>query len=137
MIFEFTFKILSKIKLHKYKSIANCSKLLCWPTCSKNLTFKQHVDVNICNPTMSDTSSTNKNRRQNRYGKNKPNVGERAREVLRQIDKDHPTMQAFMQYNTELVEKQDRYERIVKLSRDITIESKRIIFLLHNCSLDM
>lgn len=25
----------------------------------------------------------------------------------------------------------DRYERIVKLSRDITIESKRIIFLLH------
>lgn len=25
----------------------------------------------------------------------------------------------------------DRYERIVKLSRDITIESKRVIFLLH------
>jgi predicted translin family RNA/ssDNA-binding protein len=31
----------------------------------------------------------------------------------------------------ELDDKNDRYERIVKISRDITIESKRIIFLLH------
>lgn len=42
-----------------------------------------------------------------------------------------------MEYNAQLVEKQDRHERIVKLSRDITIESKRIIFLLHNSNLDM
>ena len=30
-----------------------------------------------------------------------------------------------------LDEKHDKHERIVKLSRDITIESKRVIFLLH------
>jgi predicted translin family RNA/ssDNA-binding protein len=28
-------------------------------------------------------------------------------------------------------ERHDRHERIVKISRDITIESKRIIFVLH------
>lgn len=38
----------------------------------------------------------------------------------------------FRQYGKELDDKHDRYERIVKISRDITIESKRIIFLLHN-----
>lgn len=38
----------------------------------------------------------------------------------------------FRQYAKELDDKHDRYERIVKQSRDITIESKRIIFLLHN-----
>lgn len=38
----------------------------------------------------------------------------------------------FGQYGKELDNKHDRYERIVKISRDITIESKRIIFLLHN-----
>lgn len=37
----------------------------------------------------------------------------------------------FRQYAKELDDKHDRYERIVKHSRDITIESKRIIFLLH------
>ena len=31
----------------------------------------------------------------------------------------------------ELEEKQDRYERVVKISRDITIDSKRLIFYLH------
>lgn len=37
----------------------------------------------------------------------------------------------FQNYAIELEEKQDKYERIIKLSRDITIESKRLIFLLH------
>lgn len=37
----------------------------------------------------------------------------------------------FQQYAAELEDKQDRYERIVKISRDITIESKRLIFFLH------
>lgn len=31
----------------------------------------------------------------------------------------------------ELEEKQDRHERIVKVGRDITIDSKRLIFYLH------
>lgn len=86
---------------------------------------------------MSGAGSNNKGRRPARHGRHKATVGERAREVLQQIDENNPTIQAFMQYNTELVEKQDRHERIVKLSRDITIESKRIIFLLHNSNLDV
>lgn len=40
--------------------------------------------------------------------------------------------QQFFKYRKELDDKHDRNERIVKMSRDITIESKRIIFLLHN-----
>ncbi|XP_072169785.1 translin-associated protein X-like [Diadema setosum] len=42
-----------------------------------------------------------------------------------------PALQAFKGYQAELDRKHDKYERLVKLSRDITIESKRIIFLLH------
>jgi len=37
----------------------------------------------------------------------------------------------FRQYSTQLDQKNDKYERLVKISRDITMESKRIIFLLH------
>ena len=48
------------------------------------------------------------------------------------IDDNNPVLKAFQSYASELDDKHDRYERIVKLSRDITIESKRIIFLLHS-----
>lgn len=41
----------------------------------------------------------------------------------------------FRGYAEELSNKHDRYERIVKQSRDITIESKRLIFLLHSVDL--
>lgn len=34
-------------------------------------------------------------------------------------------------FQQELDTKHDKYERLVKISRDITIESKRTIFLLH------
>ncbi|XP_055630239.1 translin-associated protein X [Toxorhynchites rutilus septentrionalis] len=47
------------------------------------------------------------------------------------VDENNPVVQCFREYASELDEKHDRYERIVKCSRDITIESKRIIFLLH------
>ncbi|XP_067001227.1 translin-associated protein X [Anabrus simplex] len=63
--------------------------------------------------------------------KHKPVVGEKAREVLENIDENSPIIKAFREYSVELDSKHDKYERIVKLSRDITIESKRIIFLLH------
>nr|XP_014097690.1 translin-associated protein X [Bactrocera oleae] len=43
----------------------------------------------------------------------------------------NPVVKVFQEYALELDDKHDRYERIVKLSRDITIEAKRIIFLLH------
>ncbi|XP_033104897.1 translin-associated protein X-like isoform X2 [Anneissia japonica] len=41
---------------------------------------------------------------------------------------------AAFSYQKELDEKHDKYERLVKLSRDVTIESKRVIFLLHRIS---
>lgn len=47
------------------------------------------------------------------------------------IDESNPVLQMFSGISKELDEKHDRYERIVKLSRDVTIEAKRIIFLLH------
>lgn len=37
----------------------------------------------------------------------------------------------FESFREILDEQNDRYERLVKLSRDLTIQSKRIIFLLH------
>lgn len=43
-----------------------------------------------------------------------------------------PEIQSFFsQCSKKLDTHHDRYERLVKLSRDITIESKRVIFLLH------
>lgn len=39
---------------------------------------------------------------------------------------------SILVYAAELDDKHDRQEKLVKASRDITIESKRIIFLLHN-----
>ncbi|TTI76908.1 Translin-associated protein X [Bagarius yarrelli] len=38
---------------------------------------------------------------------------------------------AYAVFQQELDTKHDKYERLVKLSRDVTIESKRTIFLLH------
>lgn len=48
------------------------------------------------------------------------------------IDSTNPVINQFQLYSAELDDKHDRHERLVKLSRDVTIESKRIIFLLHN-----
>ncbi|XP_077470200.1 translin-associated protein X isoform X2 [Stigmatopora argus] len=42
-----------------------------------------------------------------------------------------PVIEAFKVFQKELDTKHDKYERLVKLSRDVTIESKRTIFLLH------
>lgn len=44
---------------------------------------------------------------------------------------EHPIIKDFRRYSAMLDDKNDRHERLVKASRDITIESKRIIFLLH------
>ncbi|XP_005097901.1 translin-associated protein X [Aplysia californica] len=43
---------------------------------------------------------------------------------------DSPIVKAFRVFQKELDNRNDRFERIFKLSRDITIESKRLIFLL-------
>lgn len=42
-----------------------------------------------------------------------------------------PVIAAFKVFQQELDTKHDKYERLVKVSRDVTIESKRTIFLLH------
>jgi len=47
------------------------------------------------------------------------------------VDPDSPVMKLFDGFREELDEKHDRNERIIKLSRDVTIESKRVIFTLH------
>lgn len=49
-----------------------------------------------------------------------------------EVDSNNPVIAKFQIYAAELDDKHDRHERLVKSSRDITIESKRIIFLLHN-----
>ncbi|XP_046629004.1 translin-associated protein X [Neodiprion virginianus] len=58
-------------------------------------------------------------------------VGDKGREVLENINENSLVIKQFRVYAAELDSKHDRYEAVVKLSRDITIESKRIIFLLH------
>ena len=40
----------------------------------------------------------------------------------------------FETYSVQLKERQDRWERLVKLSRDLTISSKRFIFALHRAA---
>ncbi|KAM8859538.1 translin-associated protein X isoform 2-T2 [Spinachia spinachia] len=42
-----------------------------------------------------------------------------------------PVIAAFRVFQQELDTKHDKHERLVKISRDVTIESKRTIFLLH------
>ncbi|XP_056088663.1 translin-associated protein X isoform X1 [Rhinichthys klamathensis goyatoka] len=47
------------------------------------------------------------------------------------MNSDSAVIAAFKVFQQELDTKHDKYERLVKSSRDITIESKRTIFLLH------
>lgn len=77
---------------------------------------------------------SNGNRGRYRGKKSNPKVGEKAGEALRDINDDNPKMKLFRALASELDDKHDRYERIVKISRDVTIESKRIIFSLHSLS---
>jgi len=74
--------------------------------------------------------SHNKHKRNNYYKKDN-NAGKSDVKQIENIDETNPVIVAFRQYAAELDHKHDKYEKIVKYSRDITIESKRIIFLLH------
>jgi len=49
---------------------------------------------------------------------------------------DDPVLKMFSEISVYLDNRHDKKERIVKLSRDITIESKRIIFCLHRIKHD-
>ncbi|XP_013920333.1 PREDICTED: translin-associated protein X isoform X1 [Thamnophis sirtalis] len=56
------------------------------------------------------------------------------REEKDSINFSSSIMTSFKMFQLELDTRHDKYERLVKLSRDITIESKRTIFLLHRIS---
>ncbi|KAJ3661120.1 hypothetical protein Zmor_005535 [Zophobas morio] len=72
-----------------------------------------------------------------KHGRNKPTVGEKGRQVVESIDENNPVIKMFLAFRQELDDKHDRFEKIVKHSRDITIENKRIIFLLHSTNTDV
>lgn len=50
--------------------------------------------------------------------------------LIENADKMSPVVSCFVKFQQELDCKYDKYERLVKLSRDVTIHSKRIIFVL-------
>ncbi|XP_071833134.1 translin-associated protein X-like isoform X1 [Apostichopus japonicus] len=81
---------------------------------------------------MAGDKGSYKRSRKGGHGYNK----QRRDEEKKNVDLNSPILQAFSVFQQELDTKHDKYERIVKLSRDITIESKRIIFLLHRISGD-
>jgi predicted translin family RNA/ssDNA-binding protein len=58
-------------------------------------------------------------------------AGSSAKEREGPLPSDSAIILAFKQYATVLDDMNDRRERLVKISRDITIGSKRLIFLLH------
>ena len=61
-------------------------------------------------------------------------LGKRKEPASSAVDEDSTVIQAFRKYQQELDGRHDKYERIVKLSRDVTVESKRAIFMLHRAS---
>ncbi|XP_026763257.2 translin-associated protein X [Galleria mellonella] len=64
--------------------------------------------------------------------KNQQTLSSVARETAASLAPDSPVLAMFRSAAIKLNDRQDRHERLVKLSRDITMESKRIIFLLHS-----
>ncbi|KAK5648608.1 hypothetical protein RI129_003500 [Pyrocoelia pectoralis] len=75
----------------------------------------------------------------NKYRNDHPKISmkDKAKDLEEHLNENNPVYQMFKTYSVELDAKHDRYERIVKLGRDITIESKRIIFLLHSAATDL
>ncbi|PBC26420.1 translin-associated protein X [Apis cerana] len=78
---------------------------------------------------MSQVKGGEKNR--GYHSNKKINCGDKKKEIVENTNENSFVLQQFRAYATELDDKHDRFERIVKTGRDITIESKRIIFLLH------
>lgn len=73
----------------------------------------------------------NRNRFRNNKSHHQPYRNDKRVDANQSADDSNPIVKSFRGYADELNDKHDRYERIVKHSRDITIESKRLIFLLH------
>lgn len=75
------------------------------------------------------------NRGRFRGNKSHQHRNDRKADSTQITDDSNPIIKAFRGYASELDDKHDRYERIIKFSRDITVESKRLIFLLHTVDL--
>ncbi|XP_076164427.1 translin associated factor X [Ptiloglossa arizonensis] len=76
-------------------------------------------------------------RENHRYHYNKKiNIGDKGREIMKSTNEDSLVVQQFRAYAAELDDKHDRFERIIKSCRDITIQSKRIISLLHSIDIE-
>lgn len=80
---------------------------------------------------MSSETEGAKGGREGMEGKKKRKESENTTKEHDSIDSDSPVIQTFLSFRTEMDSHHDKYERLVKISRDITIASKRIIFNLH------
>ena len=67
--------------------------------------------------------------RQERRDKRKREESETATSA--EVNTDSPVILSFLNFRIEMDTHQDKHERLFKISRDITIISKRIIFNLH------
>lgn len=76
------------------------------------------------------------NRFRFRNNRNYQHRNDKKGESAQNADDANPIVKMFREYAEELVDKHDRFERIVKHSRDVTIESKRLIFLLHTVDMN-
>ena len=76
-------------------------------------------------------SSGRPRHRHSRHGSGRHGDGERRPEPAEADVADSPVVAMFRGFAAQLDNKHDTYERLVKKSRDVTIEIKRIIFMLH------
>lgn len=80
--------------------------------------------------------STKSQKRHGRYRKKESNwkTHDKVKPPARKYDENSPVIQSFKEFQGMLDSRYDKRERIIKLSRDTTIISKRIIFQLHRFS---
>ncbi|XP_060585578.1 translin-associated protein X-like [Ruditapes philippinarum] len=94
-------------------------------------TFSTTLPLNINVSGVQSTSVAKMADRRKRHRNAKGDKPDRGEEEVQDVDESSPVIQMFRGFQQELDQRHDKHERIVKLSRDITIESKRAIFLLH------
>jgi len=91
---------------------------------------------------MDNSNSSRKGSRGGWRGKNRSSGHTRHKEsdlspkseAPQRVDPDSDILKLFRGFGEELDEKHDRNERIFKLTRDVTIDSKRVIFTLHRAT---
>lgn len=78
---------------------------------------------------MESRGGRGRSRYRGRHGNSERGRGASAE--LSSEEANSPVVGMFRMFACQLDSKHDRHERLVKKSRDVTIESKRIIFMLH------